>query len=347
MVAPPTRALVLLAPVLALTLALALALPGGRDAAYAQAPVTSDSTVIGQSVRGRPIEVGCAGPAAAEASATVLLVAGIHTGGEAITTTLALEFAEATWRGEFSLPDGTRLCVLPVLNPDGIAEDLHTNARGVDLNRNWPADDWQQDAYHPETGPVSGGSAPLSEPETRALFEYVRTTQPSAVVVLHCCGSLVEANSQPLAVDLAHAYGEAAGFDYLPRWDFYEITGELIDAMDRLGVPAFDIEMARPDDTGLESHLRGMGGVLEHLAGRATRADTLAGGAVASQPTAAARPAISHLYQVRHGDTMWRLAARFGVATNALAAANNITHPSHFMPGRVLAVPVPPAMPAR
>lgn len=326
----PLAATLLLAPAFILLLSIALSPPPAVQAA--------ETLVIGESVRGRPIEVGCVGPSPQEAERTALLVAGVHTGSEAVTSTLATEVAGLVWSGTLPVPDSVRLCVLPTLNPDGIAAGIHTNANEVDLNRNWPSDDWQTDAYHPETGPVSGGDRPLSEPESRALFDYVREVRPSVVLVLHCCGALVEANSEPLAVDLAHRYAETAGYDYLPKWDFYEITGEFITAMDRLNIPALDIEMAAPDRPDVVTHATALAAVLERLGDHSARADVdRDGGNTTIEGWV--RPEVSHLYRVREGDTMWGLAHRFGVTTNALAAANNITHPWQFVPGRVLAVP--------
>jgi hypothetical protein len=93
-------------------------------------------TVIGTSVQGRPIEVGCLG----EGTRMALLVGGMHTGAnELVTSMLAVEIAHLAWNGGLAVPAGVRLCVIPTLNPDGIALETQTNANGVDLNRNWPA----------------------------------------------------------------------------------------------------------------------------------------------------------------------------------------------------------------
>src|SRR5690606_17604114 len=95
--------------------------------------VAADSLVIGLSVQGRPIEVSCFGTG----DRLALLVGGMHTGVELNTSTLAMELEDEARRGVLGIPDGTLLCVLPMLNPDGFAADERTNANGVDLNRNW------------------------------------------------------------------------------------------------------------------------------------------------------------------------------------------------------------------
>jgi spore germination protein len=54
-------------------------------------------------------------------------------------------------------------------------------------------------------------------------------------------------------------------------------------------------------------------------------------------------------YTVQPGDTLWRIAQRFGTTVEAIAALNNITDPNRIFPGQVLlipsALPVPPPQP--
>ncbi len=228
----------------------------------------SETFQIGTSVRGRGIEVSCFTSDDPVDADVILIVGAIHTGFEAITFDLALELTADFARGRLVVPDGTIVCVLPSLNPDGIALDVHFNANEVDLNRNWPSADWDTKAWHPATGPVSGGSTPLSEPETEALQGFIELARPAAIIVYHCCGALVEANRQPAAVFMARRYARAAGFAYLDTWNFYDISGEFIDSMDRLRIPAMDVELARSDATDLEDHRAGVRAVLEYFAER-------------------------------------------------------------------------------
>ncbi len=145
----------------------------------------------GSSVEGRPLQavrVGSEGPA-------VAVTAGIH-GVEYIGVQVALEVLA---RGP--LP-GLQLWVCPVLNPDGYARtwaqggrgtlrDLRRNARGVDLNRNFPlpygarpsrlkiagSDDPADATYR--------GPSPLSEPETAALAALLQEVRPIGSANLH------------------------------------------------------------------------------------------------------------------------------------------------------------------
>jgi hypothetical protein len=70
------------------------------------------------------------------------------------------------------------LAVIPLLNPDGYARDSRYNARGVDLNRNLPAE------WAPETDEPSGPE-PLSEIETKLLHAVLLESRPARIVSLH------------------------------------------------------------------------------------------------------------------------------------------------------------------
>lgn len=76
---------------------------------------------------------------------------------------------------------GRTVAILANANPDGIARGTRTNARKVDLNRNFPAGNWKRIV----TGQYTTGSAAASEPETQAILEGIRRTQPGLIISLH------------------------------------------------------------------------------------------------------------------------------------------------------------------
>lgn len=119
----------------------------------------------------------------------ILLLGGIH--GDELTAS-AIVFQWMQWMKTAPAQD-FYWSVVPVVNPDGLlaAKPKRVNARGVDLNRNFPTPDWQQDAHRywakstgsdPRRFP---GTAPLSEPETRWVNEEMERFQPHVIISVH------------------------------------------------------------------------------------------------------------------------------------------------------------------
>jgi len=78
-----------------------------------------------------------------------------------------------------TLPAGSHFWIIPTMNPDGFARNSRQNARGVDLNRNFPQ------AWKPRSAPYYAGPRAASEPETRAVIAFVRKYQPHTTVSIH------------------------------------------------------------------------------------------------------------------------------------------------------------------
>ena len=115
----------------------------------------------------------------------LLVFAAIH--GEEPETTYALSRA---LRQLTAPPE--HCAVVLTANPDGVVRGTRGNARGVDLNRNFPTSDWQPTPVtHRSTIEdtsdilLSPGEAPGSEGETRALLRLIAELKPKAVVALH------------------------------------------------------------------------------------------------------------------------------------------------------------------
>lgn len=92
--------------------------------------------------------------------------------------------------------------VVPILNPDGYEAGNRVNAHGIDLNRNYPADNWssefKKDKYNP-------GPAPLSEPENIFLDKLFNQYKPGLILSFHSWKRIVNYNgdSQDIAVEIA------------------------------------------------------------------------------------------------------------------------------------------------
>ncbi|MCH8251957.1 MAG: DUF2817 domain-containing protein, partial [Planctomycetes bacterium] len=66
--------------------------------------------------------------------------------------------------------------VVPVVNPDGYEDRRRKNANGIDINRNFPTENWQRATRR--NSRMYGGVAPASEPETRAVIEAIEYFKP-------------------------------------------------------------------------------------------------------------------------------------------------------------------------
>lgn len=129
---------------------------------------------IGRSVRGRRIRAYYRGDR--DASHVLLLLGQMHGDEKAGPAT-------ARWVRDHVRPRaGTGVWIVPTMNPDGNARSTRVNARGVDLNRNWPTSGWNGAG---RGGRYWGGPRPASEPETRALMQLLREVRPDYIASIH------------------------------------------------------------------------------------------------------------------------------------------------------------------
>lgn len=133
---------------------------------------------VGRSVEGRPIYQVDFGT-----GDDVTLFFSCFHGAERSTPLFAFEFASLLHADSSLLKDGKRVVIIPILNPDGFARGTRNNARGVDLNRNYPTANWGQ---QPEEGRrVDFGESPASEPETRLVLKLLAEVQPDKILSIH------------------------------------------------------------------------------------------------------------------------------------------------------------------
>jgi carboxypeptidase T len=227
----------------------------------------------GQSAEGRPLwrfDLGTRDPSAP----SILLTALIH-GSELIGSLALFETMAALGRSS-ELLTSTRLVVMPIVNPDAVAANMERlergriasqrrNARGVDLNRNFPRIG-KVKTWHPFAGsrfrwsPYHAGPHPLSEPETQAVATVAHELQPRLSLGFHSFGNLLlypwahsrVANPRlPAYQRLAQAFlGAATAIPYRFRQaiDLYPTIGDLDDWLDAtFGTLALTVEVGNLD----------------------------------------------------------------------------------------------------
>ena len=168
-------------------------------------------TTIGKSIQGRVINAHWFGGG----SKTILYTGAIH-GDEISTYYLMNKWIDALEAGYDEIPSGVRIVVVPSINPDGVALGTRTNARNVDLNRNFDTSDWKKnvtDVYN-NPFPGGGGQFPLSEPESQAIADLVRKISPYAVLSYHSIGSVILSNPVARSSQLAHTYAAYSDYSY-------------------------------------------------------------------------------------------------------------------------------------
>ena len=121
------------------------------------------------------------------ADCKLLIIAGIH--GEEPDTTVSLSRAI---RSIETADISESIGLILTANPDGLQLGTRGNARGVDLNRNFPTTNWQAEPtncrWHADEDlalPILTGNHAGSEPETAALIELIRSTSPDRILALH------------------------------------------------------------------------------------------------------------------------------------------------------------------
>lgn len=138
-------------------------------ARLAQPVFESSKVYVGKSVRGRKIYAQRQGD---PLSVNIILSVGQMHGSEPA----GLSVIDRVRNAEIGEDVDYQLWTIRTMNPDGAVRGNRYNARGVDLNRNFPGT-WARQART--------GSKAASEPETRALMRFIRRLQPTGVLSFH------------------------------------------------------------------------------------------------------------------------------------------------------------------
>jgi hypothetical protein len=242
------------------------------------APVEIGDSLEGRAIRGLRISSS----STMDPGKPALFVTGCHHAREWISVEVPLYIAEQLVSGYGSDPEITALLdrgevwVFPVINPDGYKyteidrlwrknrRDNGNGTFGVDLNRNYSYEWGLNSGSSGSTGSQTyRGTAPFSEPETRAVRDAFDLRDFAAGLTYHNYGELVmspwgyttspppgSARMEGLAADVRDGINAVHGRSYTSgRWgvELYLGSGIFVDWVFGVrGVPALIVELRGP-----------------------------------------------------------------------------------------------------
>ncbi len=265
-------------------------LPTGSDMNPADEEVVKElergeESLVGTSEEGTEISAYHFGTGERE----ILLVGGIHGGYSWNTALLAYEIVDWLKSSPEVIPKNIKVTVIPSLNPDGLAKVTGTtgrfsassvsaneaertearfNANTVDLNRNFDCEWKQSGTWKNKT--VSGGSQPFSEAETKALQLYVAKYKPHAVIAWYSAAGGVYASqcgdtTLPTTLSMTKTFAQASGYTPHEVFDYYEITGDMVNWFAKQNIPAISVLLSNYGDTELSKNKAGITAILTSL----------------------------------------------------------------------------------
>lgn len=160
-----------------------------HQSSWAQSPLGNPIEMYSQQVgTGRPL----------------LMIGGVH-GDEPEGVELAKKLL--VWLQKSHKQIERSWILVPCLNVDGYLKNQRVNGNGVDLNRNFPSNDWSSESKGPRYSP---GPSPASEPEVQAVCELIQQTSPEAIIHFHSwepCVVYTGAPGRPIAETLSLGNG--------------------------------------------------------------------------------------------------------------------------------------------
>jgi len=119
----------------------------------------------------------------------ILMLGGIH-GDEQTASAIVFKWLDNIQKNEVT---EFHWKIAPVVNPDGLlaVKPRRVNARGIDLNRNFPTPEWEKEApaywarvtrKDPRRYP---GKVPISEPESRWVYDTIEKYKPDVIISVH------------------------------------------------------------------------------------------------------------------------------------------------------------------
>jgi len=243
-------------------------------------------SVIGKSADGNDIVAYHFGDGDTE----LMFIGGIHGGYSWNTALVSFEMIDWLKKNPNVVPKNVTVTVIPVLNPDGLDKVTGTtgkfaasqvnnstairtsgrfNDNEVDLNRNFDCE-WKSVGTWRDQE-VSGGDKPFSEPESQAIGTYVNANKPSAIVTWYsAAGGVYASNCKngilPETLTLTNLYADASKYPAHEDFNYYEITGDMVNWFASKKIPAISVLLTSHDKTEWTKNQAGIEAVLKHYA---------------------------------------------------------------------------------
>ena len=208
------------------------------------------SEVLAKSASGLPIELYKLG----NGKTKILFIGGVH-GNEVGTCKLVYRLIGYLSSKE-DLLEGITAYFIPVLNVDGYKEAIkrpdyfngglvgRTNNNNVDLNRNFDTKDWVNKGiweFGSRKIEVSGGEKPFSEPETKALKDFLEKENIEVILDFHNRAGTVLGTKDDKGKKIAGVYSERSGYKDISKNE-YPNTGWIKNYFEGQGVTYIEVE---------------------------------------------------------------------------------------------------------
>ena len=245
--------------------------------------LTTVRSIIGTSVEGRDIEAYTYG----NGQTHLTFVGGIHGGYEWNSVVLAYKFIDYLDQNPNIIPENIVVTVIPSLNPDGVYKIIgkegrftsldvpagkstvpgRFNANEVDLNRNFDCK-WQPKSKWRDTI-VNAGKEAFSEPEAKALRDFILKDKPTAVLFWHSQSGAVYASEcekgiLPETISIMNIFSRASGYRAITTFDAYETTGDAEGWLASIGIPTITVELTTHETIEWEKNLAGIKALFEY-----------------------------------------------------------------------------------
>lgn len=240
-------------------------------------------TVIGRSVQGRNIDAYTYGVGKTH----LAFIGGVHGGYEWNSVVLAYGILDYLDTNPGVIPVNLTVTIIPDANPDGVFKVIgkegrflstdvpanismipgRLNANKVDLNRNFDCK-WQPDSTW-QNKPESAGTKPFSEPESRAIKNFILFDKSVAVIFWHSQSGNVYASrcldgTLPETIKIMNTYAKASGYSAVETFSAYETTGDSEGWLASIGIPAITVELKTHNTVELEQNIAGVKAIFDY-----------------------------------------------------------------------------------